>query len=483
MKYLQFLTAGVLAISLNASASAQVLITEIMYNPPESGQDFLEYIEVYNRGNAAIDLSGWSFSKGVAFVFPQGTVLQPGQYTVVCEDTAYFRARFPQFFPFEWSNAPINSALTNTGETITLVDAFGDFVDSVRYSNNAPWPSGANGQGSSLELCNLDGDNNDAANWQASNTPTGVTSGGLPVFGNPFGPSGCGAPSFPALEIEDVKGVNSDGVSTSIGVNCTLEGVVHGMNQSTNGVQFALINQNNAGITIFLGNGNLGYTVNQGDRVRVRGRINQFNGLTQMAPENIELLSSGNPAVGPRTVVQPDESTESSLIRINNLRAVDPSEWSNMGNFNVRAVSDNHPLDTITIRFDADVDASMVPAPAGVFDVLGLGAQFDSSNPFTEGYQILPQFASDIVTPSRTVQADWSHLITLSPNPASDHIRIRSDLEIDRLVATDATGRIILQRPLAMGVSYIDLGDAPPGMYIFRFESGNAFWVAPVVKN
>jgi hypothetical protein len=481
MKHLKFLTAAIVSISLNISAYAQVIITEIMYNPPESGQDFLEYIEIHNRGNSVVDLSGWSFSKGVVFVFPSGTVLQPGAYSVVCEDTAYFRARFPQFFPFEWSNSPVNSALTNSGEPITLVDAFGDLVDSVRYSNTAPWPTGANGQGSSLELCNLDGDNNDAANWQASNTPTGVTSGGLPVFGNPFGPSGCGVPSFPALEIEDVRGVNQNGVSTAINVSCTLEGVVHGMNQSTTGIQFALINQNNVGITVFLGNGNLGYTVNQGDRLRVQGRVNQFNGLTQMAPEQIELLSSGNPTVNLRTVIQPDESTESSLIRINNIRALNPSEWTNMGNFNVRAVSDNHPLDTITIRFDADVDASMVPAPGGLFDVVGLGAQFDNSNPFTEGYQILPQFGSDIITPSRTVQANWSDRITLSPNPASEWIRVQSAMPIDRLVVTDVAGRIMLQTTISFGASHVVLGDMPPGLYIFRFESGASFWATPVV--
>ena len=36
--------------------NAQVVITEIMYNPPESGQDSLEYIELYNNNAGAVHM-------------------------------------------------------------------------------------------------------------------------------------------------------------------------------------------------------------------------------------------------------------------------------------------------------------------------------------------------------------------------------------------------------------------------------------------
>jgi hypothetical protein len=55
-----------------------VIITEInFYSAPEANSD--DWIELYNRTGAAIDLTGWQFSDGAgqAYAFPPGTVLWP----------------------------------------------------------------------------------------------------------------------------------------------------------------------------------------------------------------------------------------------------------------------------------------------------------------------------------------------------------------------------------------------------------------------
>ena len=39
-----------------------IVITEIMYNPPESSTDSLEFIEIYNNEISAVDLTGYSLS-------------------------------------------------------------------------------------------------------------------------------------------------------------------------------------------------------------------------------------------------------------------------------------------------------------------------------------------------------------------------------------------------------------------------------------
>src|SRR5437763_6364963 len=66
-------------------ADSDVIINEIMYHPPLQLED-LQYIELFNRGDAAVDLSGWSFTKGIQFEFPPNTQLAAGAYLVICRN-------------------------------------------------------------------------------------------------------------------------------------------------------------------------------------------------------------------------------------------------------------------------------------------------------------------------------------------------------------------------------------------------------------
>ncbi|MEI6409788.1 MAG: lamin tail domain-containing protein, partial [Bacteroidota bacterium] len=119
------------AISLS---QAQIVITEIMYNPPESGTDSLEYIELYNVSNASVNMEGWSMF-GVEYVFPAFT-LAPGKYVVLSKNAAALQSVLG-VSTTQWTNG----ALTNSpGETIKVLNAAGATIDEVTYVNAAPWP-------------------------------------------------------------------------------------------------------------------------------------------------------------------------------------------------------------------------------------------------------------------------------------------------------------------------------------------------------
>jgi hypothetical protein len=165
-------------------AEAQIVINEIMYNPPESGVDSLEYIEFYNVSNAPVNLEGWSIF-GVTFVFPAVT-LAPGKYIVTGIKPAAIQTIFGKT-ALAWAGG----ALTNGGETIKLLNAGGTVIDEVTYSNAAPWPLEANGGGASLVLCDPNSDNSNVANWQACTTAIGVMINGKDVKGNPDAASNC----------------------------------------------------------------------------------------------------------------------------------------------------------------------------------------------------------------------------------------------------------------------------------------------------
>jgi hypothetical protein len=160
-------------------APFDIKITEIMYNPPESGQDSLEYIEIFNNGLGTVNLNGWSFTKGVVFVFPDIT-LAPGEYAVNCVKSNAFM----NFFGFEapqWTSG----SLSNSGEKIELSDNLGNIRAMVTYSNGGLWPFEANGNGPSLTFCDASMDNNDPANWSASTEFVGVNAAGKAVYGTP----------------------------------------------------------------------------------------------------------------------------------------------------------------------------------------------------------------------------------------------------------------------------------------------------------
>ena len=127
-----------------------IVISEIMYRPRrqeerveydtvtavagpymEEGDDELgEYVEIVNRSAFTVDLSGWSFTDGFAYTFPDPTFLSAGDYLVVCADIHALRQRFgivDAHGPFE------TGTLSDGGERITLRDDNGEVVDSLVY--------------------------------------------------------------------------------------------------------------------------------------------------------------------------------------------------------------------------------------------------------------------------------------------------------------------------------------------------------------
>ena len=200
---------------------------------------------------------------------------------------------------------------------------------------------------------------------------------------------------LPPYDIGVVTADNDgDGVGDSLGVACQLTGIVHGIDLSGgSSVSFTIIDAT-GGIGVFSSN-DYGYTVQEGDSVVVPGTISQFNGLTQVNPDTIVLVSSGNDLVTPTVITSLGESTESELIRFNDAYLVTPSQWpTSTGSANVDITNGT---DTILVRIDSDTDIDGTPAPTDTFDIIGIGGQFDSSSPYNDGYQLLPRYQPDIL--------------------------------------------------------------------------------------
>jgi hypothetical protein len=124
-----------------------------------------QWIEIYNKGNDAINLSGWEFSEGIRFTFPDQLMIGPDEYLVVVGDLATFTTKYPTVVVA----GEFNGNLSRKGERIRLRDASKNIADEVRFFDGGRWPDFADGGGSSLELRDVEADNNSADAWAASN--------------------------------------------------------------------------------------------------------------------------------------------------------------------------------------------------------------------------------------------------------------------------------------------------------------------------
>lgn len=142
-----------------------IVINEINYNAPASF-DPGDWVELHNGSTALVDLSGWRFEDSAnSWTLPLGTVLAPGQFLVLAEDLVEFQQHHPQVSAVL---GDLGFGLSGSGEKLSLYDAAGTLLDTVDYDDKAPWPTGPDGGGPTLELYQPSLDNSLAASWRES---------------------------------------------------------------------------------------------------------------------------------------------------------------------------------------------------------------------------------------------------------------------------------------------------------------------------
>ncbi len=159
---MKFGNAILCALLASAPVGGQVVINEIHYNS-EPNTSAEEFVELFNAGPDEVDVSGWFFQQGINFTIPPNTKIASGAFLVISEDPATLLANFGVT-----ALGPYSGALSGDGETVELRSADGQTVDEVNYGVGFPWPVGASGSGSSMELINPGLDNDLGAAWRSS---------------------------------------------------------------------------------------------------------------------------------------------------------------------------------------------------------------------------------------------------------------------------------------------------------------------------
>lgn len=174
-----------------------IVINEIMKDPLVIDDTLGEWFEVYNRGDSAVDMNGWTIKDlGLeSHVIANGgpLVIGPGEYKVFARNAAAMALEgvtvFYQYAGFQ---------LANADDEIVLLDTSLLEVDGVSYDDGLTWPDPT---GSSMQWSGS-GDNADGATWSQNG----------PVFGSgdrgtPGAPNDWLSPAPPPAAVTALGGV------------------------------------------------------------------------------------------------------------------------------------------------------------------------------------------------------------------------------------------------------------------------------------
>jgi hypothetical protein len=163
------LTSGdfITAVFVPKTFSDSLVINEINYksHPDVFPRDWIEF---YNPHPYSLDITGWIFrddNDSNSFVFPDGTVMLPMGYLVLCRDTAAFKIVYPDV---ENYIGDMDFGFSSDGELLRLYNSEEVLIDTVHYGVELPWPPEPNGTGPTLELKQWDYDNALPESWVAS---------------------------------------------------------------------------------------------------------------------------------------------------------------------------------------------------------------------------------------------------------------------------------------------------------------------------
>jgi hypothetical protein len=211
-------------------------------------------------------------------------------------------------------------------------------------------------------------------------------------------PNPCPAPVHTLCEVAED---DMNGVAVLVGQRVTVQGIAlcDGMTWSTTTREFQ-ISDGTCCIDVF--GGGLVPAVALGDLVQVTGTVANYNGKTEISTPDmtVVVLSSGNPVPTPGVtttgaLAAAGEPFESCLFTIYCVSIVSGT-WPAAG-LDANIVIDDG-TGPVTMRIDKDTNIDGSPAPTGPFTVTGIGDQYDTTSPYTTGWQIKPRMLSDITT-------------------------------------------------------------------------------------
>ena len=373
---------------------------ELFFSEYMEGSSNNKYYEIYNASNAAVNLSDYAvhlFSNGGASA--SQTLNFPAGATLAAHDVYIVANASSDATILAFADTTSSTTYFNGNDALALIKNT-DTLDILgEVGQNVYWSAGS-GTMANYTLVRMASVNEGTTDWSQSTNQWDVYPIDTWTYGGAHTSNCAGSnppsPSFTTVDINTFNGLDTNGVADSIGTMKWIKVIVTSIDFDGNGGYNFTAEDGTDGITIYKSSVDVSGYNNpaMGDSIYVHGTVAQFNGLTELVPDSIYLVGSGYTLPSPTVTTTLNESTESELIQMIGMTLVNPAQWPSTGSSASVDITDG--TSTFTMRIDSDSDVDGSTAPSGMFDITGVGGQFDNSSPYDGGYQILPRMITDI---------------------------------------------------------------------------------------
>ncbi|MDR0712243.1 MAG: lamin tail domain-containing protein [Prevotellaceae bacterium] len=156
------------SFSLDVPRYGEVVFSELMVRPYSEGQLTNEYIELYNRTNRSINLTGWTIASATRTGRITFGVIEANDYALIGSGVSEFGNTL---------TVTARPTLTDGGASLLLADSYGVTVAMITYSSLWYANEEKSLGGYSLEKIDLNNFEETAANWRPSDDERGGTPG------------------------------------------------------------------------------------------------------------------------------------------------------------------------------------------------------------------------------------------------------------------------------------------------------------------
>jgi hypothetical protein len=168
------------------ATQSDIVINEILFNPPPGGVDF---VEIYNRSNKIIDLqhtfianrSSSGTTGSVTALSAETRLLFPGEYIVVSENAGIIKA---SYIIRDMDAFIIPGAMPDFNDdegVVIILNQQGVILDEIGYDEDWHFKLINNNEGVSLERIDFDAPGQSPGNWHSASTTSGY---GTPTYRN-----------------------------------------------------------------------------------------------------------------------------------------------------------------------------------------------------------------------------------------------------------------------------------------------------------